>query len=129
VTRVLLVADVALIGAVAAFALAGAFWLALVAMLVTNTIRSLVAPLFSSWLNQSITDSSVRATVISIASQADAVGQWTGGPAIGAIGNAFGIRAALVAGASLLSPAVVLYSRSLRRGKDEPFPQPAAAEG
>ena len=58
---------------------------------------------------------SVRATVFSITSQADAIGQWTGGPAIGAIGNAFGIRAALVLGASLLSPAVALYARTVRR--------------
>src|SRR2546430_729082 len=115
VTRVLLVADIGLIASVAIFGLAGVFWLALVAMLVTNTIRSLVGPLFASWLNQSITESSVRATVMSIASQADAVGQWTGGPAIGAVGNAFGIRAALVLGASLLSPAVALYARAMRR--------------
>ncbi len=115
VTRVLLLADVALIATVTAFALAGAFWLALLAMLATNTIRSLVSPLFSSWLNQSITDSTVRATVLSFASQADALGQWTGGPAIGAIGEWFGIRAALVAGAALLAPAVGLYARAVGR--------------
>ena len=115
ITRVLLFADVALIATVAVFGLAGAFWLALVAMLATNTIRGLVGPLFSSWLNQSITDSRVRATVFSITSQADAIGQWTGGPGIGAIGNIFGIRAALVLGASLLSPAVALYARAVRR--------------
>ena len=124
VTRVLLFADVALIAGVTVFALARAFWIALLAMLATNTIRSLVGPLFSSWLNQSIADSSVRATVLSIASQADAVGQWTGGPAIGAIGNAFGIRAALAVGASLLSPAVALYARALRRSAG---PEAAAA--
>ena len=124
VTRVLLVADVGLIASVAVFGLAGVFWLALVAMLVTNAIRSLVGPLFTSWLNQSISESSVRATVMSIASQADAVGQWTGGPAIGAVGNAFGIRAALVLGASLLSPAVALYARALRRPE---LPQPVQA--
>ena len=123
-TRVLLVADVGLIASVAVFGLAGVFWLALVAMLVTNAIRSLVGPLFTSWLNQSISESSVRATVMSIASQADAVGQWTGGPAIGAVGNAFGIRAALVLGASLLSPAVALYARALRRPA---LPQPVQA--
>jgi DHA3 family tetracycline resistance protein-like MFS transporter len=77
-------------------------------------------PLFMSWLNQSIEDSTVRATVMSITSQADAVGQWTGGPMIGAIGNAFGIRAALVVGAFLLSPAVALYGRALRHGGREP---------
>jgi DHA3 family tetracycline resistance protein-like MFS transporter len=125
ITRVLLFADIALIATVAVFGLAGAFWLALVAMLATNTIRGLVGPLFASWLNQSITDSSVRATVFSITSQADAIGQWTGGPAIGAIGNIFGIRTALVLGASLLSPAVALYARAVRRGGG--LAQPAEA--
>jgi DHA3 family tetracycline resistance protein-like MFS transporter len=125
ITRVLLFADIALIATVAVFGLAGAFWLALVAMLATNTIRGLVGPLFSSWLNQSITDSTVRATVFSITSQADAVGQWTGGPAIGAVGNIFGIRAALVLGASLLSPAVALYARAVRR--DGGLAQPVEA--
>jgi DHA3 family tetracycline resistance protein-like MFS transporter len=120
VTRVLLALDVMLIASVVVFGLAGAFWLALVAMLLTNVARGLAMPLFTSWLNQSITDSTVRATVMSITNQADAVGQWTGGPAIGWIGNAYGIRAALVAGASLLSPAVALYARALRHGGREP---------
>jgi hypothetical protein len=56
---------------------------------------------------------------LSITNQADAVGQWTGGPVIGVIGNGFGIRAALVTGAFLLSPAVGLYGRALRRGARE----------
>jgi DHA3 family tetracycline resistance protein-like MFS transporter len=120
VTWVLLALDVVLIASVVLFGLAGAFWLALVAMLFVNVARSLAMPLFTSWLNQSIENSSVRATVMSITSQADAVGQWTGGPAIGAIGNAFGIRAALVTGAFLLSPAVALYGRAVRHGGREP---------
>jgi DHA3 family tetracycline resistance protein-like MFS transporter len=120
VTWVLLALDVVLIASVVLFGLAGAFWLALVAMLFVNVARSLAMPLFTSWLNQSIENSSVRATVMSITSQADAVGQWTGGPAIGAIGNAFGIRAALVTGAFFLSPAVALYGRALRHGGREP---------
>jgi MFS family permease len=120
VTWVLLALDVVLIASVVLFGLAGAFWLALVAMLFVNVARSLAMPLFTSWLNQSIENSSVRATVMSITSQADAVGQWTGGPAIGAIGNAFGIRAALVTGAFFLSPAVALYGRALRHGGQEP---------
>jgi DHA3 family tetracycline resistance protein-like MFS transporter len=120
VTRTLLALNAALIGTVVAFGLAGMFWLALLAMLATNVARSIVMPLFYSWLNQSISESSVRATVLSITNQADAVGQWTGGPAIGAIGNAFGIRAALVTGAFLLSPALALYTRALRHHGREP---------
>jgi MFS family permease len=120
ITKTLLVLNAALIGTVVAFGLAGLFWVAVLAMLLTNVARSLVMPLFTSWLNQSITRSNVRATVMSITNQADAVGQWTGGPAIGGIGNVFGIRAALVAGAFLLSPALALYARALRHGGHEP---------
>jgi hypothetical protein len=120
VTKTLLVLNAALIGTVVAFGLAGLFWVAVLAMLLTNVARSLVMPLFTSWLNQSISRSNVRATVMSITNQADAVGQWTGGPAIGGIGYAFGIRAALVAGAFLLSPALALYARALRHGGHEP---------
>jgi DHA3 family tetracycline resistance protein-like MFS transporter len=120
VTKTLLLLNAALIGTVVVFGLAGLFWLAVLAMLLTNVARSLVMPLFTSWLNQSITRSNVRATVMSITNQADAVGQWTGGPAIGGIGNAFGIRAALVTGAFLLSPALALYARALRHGGHEP---------
>jgi DHA3 family tetracycline resistance protein-like MFS transporter len=120
VTWVLLALDLVLIAGVVVFGLVGLFWLALTAMLLTNVARSLAMPLFTSWLNQSIENSQVRATVMSITSQADAVGQWTGGPAIGAIGNAFGIRAALVVGAFFLTPAVALYGRALRHGGREP---------
>lgn len=129
VTRVLLALNILLIASVVVFGLAGAFWLALVAMLLTNVARSLAMPLFTSWLNQSISDSSVRATVMSITNQADAVGQWTGGPAIGVIGNAFGIRAALVTGAFLLAPAVGLYGRALRHGGREPELEGVAQAG
>lgn len=120
VTWILLALDVALIASVVLFGLAGLFWLAVSAMLLTNVARSLAMPLFTSWLNQSIENSSVRATVMSITSQADAVGQWTGGPAIGAIGNAFGVRAALVIGAFFLTPAVALYGQAVRHGGREP---------
>ena len=118
VTKTLLVLNVALIGSVVVFGLAGMFWLAVLAMLFTSVARSLALPLFYSWLNQSITESNVRATVISITNQADAVGQWTGGPAIGVVGNVYGMRAALVTGAFLLSPALALYSRAVRRRVD-----------
>jgi DHA3 family tetracycline resistance protein-like MFS transporter len=77
-------------------------------------------PLFVTWLNRNIDDSSVRATVLSISEQADAVGQWGGGPAIGAIGSLVSLRAALLVGAAVLSPAVALYGRALRHGGDEP---------
>jgi hypothetical protein len=56
-------------------------------------------------------ESSERATVLSITAQADALGQTTGGPALGGIGRLFGVRAALIAATSLLVPVHLLYRR------------------
>lgn len=102
------------------FALAGSLWLAMLGSYALFLARNLAGPIFAAWLNRSIDESSVRATVISITNQADAVGQWTGGPALGGVGNVFGIRAALVAGAACLLPALALYRRAIRHGGSEP---------
>jgi len=53
--------------------------------------------------------------VFSITGQADAIGQAAGGPVIGAIGNVWGIRAALLAGATALAPAAALFARAIGR--------------
>jgi DHA3 family tetracycline resistance protein-like MFS transporter len=47
--------------------------------------------------------------------QADAIGQIVGGPVVGAVGLLASIRAALVIGGTILSPALILYARTLRR--------------
>ena len=99
----------------ALFGLAAGLVAAVLAFWAYNLARSLTQPTYMTWLNQTIDDSRVRATVISTAGQADALGQLGGGPAIGAIGRSLGIRAALVAGASVLVPALALYARVLRR--------------
>jgi DHA3 family tetracycline resistance protein-like MFS transporter len=102
------------------FALTSSAAVALVSLLAVYLIRLTVGPLWSIWLNQQITDSSVRATVLSMTGQADAVGQAAGGPVLGVIGNVWGIRAALATGALVLTPALGLYARALRRGGAEP---------
>jgi DHA3 family tetracycline resistance protein-like MFS transporter len=118
--RTLFRLDAVLLVSSLAFALAGSLWLAMLASFTLFLARDLAGPIFSAWLNRSIEESNVRATVISITNQADAVGQWTGGPALGAVGNVFGIRAALVAGAACLLPALALYRRAIRHGGREP---------
>ena len=102
------------------FARVGVFGIALAAIMLISLARSLLQPVYMTWLNQQITDSSVRATVLSITGQADAIGQAAGGPALGAIGNAWGIRAALTAGALVLLPALGFYGRALRHDGREP---------
>jgi DHA3 family tetracycline resistance protein-like MFS transporter len=120
--RVLAALNAALLVAALGFALAGSFLLACVAYLALVALRSLVAPLTSVWVNRTVTDSSVRATTLSVVSQADAFGQVAGGPAIGGVATAFSLRAGLGLGALLLAPALVLYGRALRRVSHDDTP-------
>jgi hypothetical protein len=110
--------DSAMVLATVAFAFAGNFGAAVLAYWGICVARSLAGPVYSTWLNANIEDSSVRATVISMTNLGDSVGQWGGGPALGLVGNAFGIRAALATGAAALTPALLLYGLALRRGDD-----------
>ena len=119
-TRMLLAFDALTIVGTLAFAFAGSFALAVAAFWATRVLRSLAAPVYSTWVNSSIGDSSVRATVISMTNLGDSAGEWGGGPALGVVGNVFGIRAALAAGAAALTPALALYGRALRHQGREP---------
>ena len=114
VARMLLIFSGFRILMVSAFALAGDFYLALLAFWGAALLRSLSGPLYETWLTVSIPQR-VRATVISMTGQADAIGQVAGGPVIGWIGAAVSIRAALVTSALLLSPALLLYAKARDR--------------
>ena len=111
------------------FALTGSTWLAIGALLGVFFCRNMQGPLYDTWLNEQITDSSVRATVISLTGQANAIGQAGGGPVLGAIGNVWGIRAALAVGAAAIAPALGLYARAIAHHGREPELEelPAAA--
>jgi DHA3 family tetracycline resistance protein-like MFS transporter len=125
--RSLLLATAVLMAAQIAFGLTGGIAVAVCALLVAQLTRSLAYPVYMTWLNRQIDDSTVRATVISITGQADAVGQTAGAPALGAIGNVWGIRAALVAGGLLLAPALGLYGRAIAWGGAPVLEESAAA--
>ena len=102
------------------FALTGHVWVAIAALLGVFFCRNMAGPLYDTWLNAQITDSSVRATVISLTGQANAVGQAGGGPVLGAIGNVWGIRVALATGALAIGPALGLYARAIAHHGREP---------
>jgi len=110
------------------FALTGATWLAIAALLGVFFARDLASPLYTIWLNSQITESSVRATVLSISGQANAIGQAGGGPVLGAIGNVWGIRAALAAGSLVIAPALWLYGRAIAHHGREPELEELPAE-
>ena len=118
--RTLLGLTVVLSVSVVIFGLATSFVVAAIAYLVARLARRLKDPLYTTWLNKNVEDSSVRATVNSIASQSDAIGEVAGGPFIGVVGTVASLRAALVATGLLLTPAIALYARALGRGGREP---------
>ena len=106
--------------AMLAFALTGSIWLAVAGILGVFFARNLAGPLYDTWLNAQIRDSSVRATVLSISGQSNAIGQAAGGPVLGVIGNVWGIRTALAAGAGAIAPALALFARALAHQGREP---------
>jgi DHA3 family tetracycline resistance protein-like MFS transporter len=111
-----------------AFALTGATWFAIAALLGVFFARDLAGPLYTIWLNEQIRESSVRATVLSISGQANAVGQAGGGAALGVIGNVWGIRAALTVGSLAIAPALWLYGRAMAHEGGEPELEELPAE-
>jgi DHA3 family tetracycline resistance protein-like MFS transporter len=114
VARALTVSTALLVVCYLGFALVGNLALAVVASIGVRTFRNINSPLQTAWVNQHV-DSRVRATVISISSQADAIGQIAGGPVVGYVGVLATVRAALVVGGCILSPALFLYAQTLRR--------------
>lgn len=106
----------------AGFVLTDHFLLAVLALLTFDAFRSVTFPLNDAWLNKHI-PSNVRATVLSMTSQLDALGQAAGGPLIGLVGNLFSVRAAILSAAGILSPTVLLYRRAGKRTNIETNPE------
>lgn len=102
--------------AMAGFGLTRTFWTAVVLLWLVDVARSVTGPLQTAWFNLQIDDRQVRATMFSVTSQVDAIGQITGGPVVGSIGNV-SIRAALVASAFLLLPVIPLYGFASKYGE------------
>jgi DHA3 family tetracycline resistance protein-like MFS transporter len=106
---------------VAGFGLAGRLDLAVATYLLARTSDGLHAPLYRAWLNREL-EPATRATALSAAGVADALGQVVGGPLLGLVAAALGMPAAFVVAALLLGPAAVLLARTWRR-------EPPGSEG
>ncbi len=115
VARVLAVIDIVLAVTVIGFAIAASFWWAVLAFWVVGSLRSVRQPVFTAWINQGL-DPKTRATVNSVGSQADAIGQAAGGPGIGLIARSISVPTALVVSGLLQLPALFLYARAIKRG-------------
>lgn len=114
VARALVVCTAARMLALLSFGLAPGFGWAVGSVLGMAAAAAVQGPVLAAWLNAHIAPD-VRATVLSILGQTDALGQAAGGPAVGWIGARVSLRAAMVTAAVLLGPAVGVYWRAGRR--------------
>jgi DHA3 family tetracycline resistance protein-like MFS transporter len=107
------------------FAVSNSLPLAFVANLAFRVLRTTSFPIHTAWVNRGL-ESSTRATVLSMSSQVDALGQIASGPAVGYVAQRTALRFGLYAAFALLAPVLAVLAR-LRRGmgKDSQDPNPA----
>jgi DHA3 family tetracycline resistance protein-like MFS transporter len=118
VARAVLILISGMVVGLLTFALTGSFVIALIAFWGFSALRRTLGPLYMAWVNQHA-ESSVRATVISMSSQIDALGQILGGPIVGVIGLALGIPVSLTICAVVLATALPLLIRTIRIDRHE----------
>lgn len=119
ITRILTACSFLLVISVAVFAISTRIWLAFIALIMTDTLRELIYPLYTAWVNHRL-ESESRATVLSFSSLVDAFGQIGGGPVIGLIATKSSIQSGLIFSSILLSPVVfLLFTSAVRKDRDE----------
>ena len=89
--RVLAVLALVQVLCVLGVALAGWLWLALAALWLKGAALAIAAPVEAAWLNRELR-SDIRATVLSMNAQVNAVGQVVGGPPLGALAGRTTVR-------------------------------------
>jgi DHA3 family tetracycline resistance protein-like MFS transporter len=100
------------------FAFSPLLGLTIGAFLVIMILRKIAIPLYTSWVNQKL-DSGTRATVLSISSQVDAIGQIAGGPSVGLVAKLVSVVAAISTSGLLLSPALLLVGRANAQSQEQ----------
>lgn len=107
----LIVLTICQIVGIIGLALTSNLWIALAALWLRSAALSITAPLHSAWLARNL-DSNSRATTLSLMSQANAIGQVSGGPPLGALANHAGVTISLIVSGAVLAPIVALYNHA-----------------
>jgi DHA3 family tetracycline resistance protein-like MFS transporter len=74
-------------------------------------------PLYDTWLNKSIEESEIRATILSIIGQVNSIGQIAGGPIIGFIALKTSVSLGIVITGLLVIPIILLYTYVISKGR------------
>lgn len=112
----LLIVNVILVLVVIIFGLSKNFMMAVIAYWLISMFREVRNPIYDAWMNQNV-ESKVRATVFSMCSQANAVGQIAGGPLLGLIATVVSLRLSLVLAGAFLIPSLFLYVNTIKKHK------------
>jgi DHA3 family tetracycline resistance protein-like MFS transporter len=103
---------------VVCFGLTNSFWTAAALLWVVAAMWEVSDPVLAAWINRDL-DSATRATVNSLASQADGIGQVAGGPLWGGLALLVSVPAALVGAGLAQVPTLVVLGRRRRAHQDE----------
>ena len=109
VARSLLALQALHLGSLVAFGMATGFAFAMAMFWARMPLRHASGPLLDAWRNRYV-PSRVRATVLSLGGQLDAVGQMIGGPLLGALAFGLSLRAGFIASAIVLLPVVIAFA-------------------
>ena len=112
IARAMLWITILLSGAIFAFAFSPALAISILAVTAVSILRNIMGPLYNAWVNQRL-DPNARATVLSMSSQVDAIGQVMSGP-VAALISLASVRAAITMASLLLLPAIPLINRANR---------------
>lgn len=92
------------------FAFLPVLWIALPLLWSRGVAETVAGPIQAAWMNRNL-EPRVRATVLSMESQLNAVGQIAGGPPLGAIGSRVSVVGARIGSALVYAPVLWIYGR------------------
>lgn len=115
--RTFAASSAALVASLFLFAVSRNLLLAIGLFWSVSMLRNLNGPLYTAWVNQRL-DSQVRATVISMSSLVDALGQIVAGPLVGLLAVETSLQNGLLASAALLAPVLLIFLYTLSRQKE-----------
>lgn len=110
--------NIAIVISIVIFGLSKNFPAAALAYFTSSVMRMTIDPIYNVWINRH-TESSVRATVISMSGQLDALGQIIGGPIIGLIALKTSVSIGVSVSGLFLLPVVFLYAYAIRLEKNK----------
>jgi MFS transporter, DHA3 family, tetracycline resistance protein len=112
------VSVIMLLGAFLGFIVAGNLWLAIFFFFLISILRQVITPLYTTLVNRHL-EPHLRATVLSMSSQVDAIGQIAGGPVAGAVAREVSIQAGLFVSLGQLLPVFIFLLKLVANSRTE----------